>query len=88
MLDGFSDHAFVWIQALRLWNPGQDVVEFKGGMALPASFQVLVSTPDAFKAAQLGSSLLNWSLFGVIVFDEVCTFAGAPLRNPPDNPGL
>lgn len=41
-------------------------------MALPMSFQVLVSTPEAFKAAQRTSPLLKWSAFGVVVFDEVC----------------
>ena len=40
-------------------------------MALPASFHVLVSTPEAFKVAQRGSSLLDWSAFRVVVFDEV-----------------
>lgn len=67
------------LQALRSWNSGQNVAEYKGGMALPASFDVLVSTPDAFKVAQRASSLLSWSAFGVVVFDEVC----AMLQNAP-----
>eukprot|EP00903_Cladosiphon_okamuranus_P013941 g12967.t1 len=58
-------------EALRVWNPGRDVAEYSGGMALPASFHVFVSTPEAFKIAQRSSSLLNWNAFGVVVFDEV-----------------
>lgn len=59
--------------ALRAWT-GLRVAEYKGGMALPRSFDVLVSTPESFKMAQRSgpsSSLLHWDLFRVIVFDEV-----------------
>lgn len=57
-------------QALRSWT-GLDVAEYKGGMSLRETFQVLVSTPDAFKTARRHNSLLEWERFRVVVFDEV-----------------
>lgn len=37
--------------ALRDWTQ-LEVAEFKGGMTLPCSFDVLVATPEAFRMAQ------------------------------------
>lgn len=67
--------------AVRAWT-GLDVAMFRGGLKLPASFDVLVTTPDAFKMAQRRqggggggggdpATLLNWPRFRTVVFDEV-----------------
>ena len=51
-----------------------NVSEFMGGNALPLSFDVLVTTPEAFLVAQevtKHAATLDWSTFGVLVFDEV-----------------
>lgn len=53
------------------------VARYHGGKSLPTSFQVLVSTPEAFKIAQIKEdprgnfSSLAWGSFGLVVFDEV-----------------
>lgn len=60
--------------AIRAWTR-LDVAEFKGGVVLPSSFEVLISTPEAFRIAQIrergASSRIQWSMFRVVVFDEV-----------------
>lgn len=60
--------------AVRSWTR-LNVAEYMGGARLASSFEVLVSTPKAFEAAQLkqegSSNLLSWASFGLVVFDEV-----------------
>lgn len=58
-------------KALRSWT-GLGVVLYKGGHELPKDFDVLMATPDAFRAAQeKGLPLFQWSSFRVVIFDEV-----------------
>ncbi|CAJ1349424.1 unnamed protein product [Effrenium voratum] len=57
-------------QAIRAWTQ-QDVGEYMGGAVLPQRFDILVSTPKAFQIAQAKTSLLAWSQFKLVVFDEV-----------------
>lgn len=47
--------------------------EFMGGMAIPpiSEFDILVSTPDAFRKLQMRQQSFAWSLFSICVFDEV-----------------
>lgn len=66
-------------KALRSWSSrSRRVFEFKGGAELPhniKSFDVLVSTPEAFMAAQeISDTRLDWSAFKAVVFDEVRIF--------------
>lgn len=65
--------------ALRSWT-GLVVAKYRGGVALPGFFNVLVSTPEAFKVAQRRNragtaygtaALLDWGLFSAVIFDEV-----------------
>lgn len=71
--------------ALREWTH-LEVAEFMGGLTLPSSFDVLVTTPEKFRLVQTranagggplpidpesGSSLLQWSAFRIVIFDEV-----------------
>lgn len=60
-------------RALRDWCTDLRVAEFKGGAAVPNvdSFDVLVSTPDAFRRLQCERSAFGWNRFGIAVFDEV-----------------
>lgn len=60
-------------KALRAWlGPHVSVAEFQGGKALPGAFDVLVSTPDAFRQKQQKeSTALGWGSFAAVVFDEV-----------------
>ena len=52
--------------------PTIDVGEFSGESSLPMTFDVLVTTPKAFKIAQSrGVSSLSWKNFNAIIFDEV-----------------
>lgn len=50
-------------KAIRAWTR-LEVAEFKGGVALPSSFDVLVSTPEAFRITQVrdrgASSRIQW----------------------------
>lgn len=66
-------------EALQSWT-GLDVAKYRGGMMMPPSFDVLVTTPEAFRMAQRDaardnyspdSPLLQWEMFRVVVFDEV-----------------
>ncbi|CAM9357549.1 unnamed protein product [Scytosiphon promiscuus] len=60
-------------EALSSWT-GLDVARYRGGVRLPPSFDVLVSTPKAFQVAQRSSdglTSLRWGAFRVVVFDEV-----------------
>lgn len=59
-------------RALRGWT-GLHVVSFKGGDELPrTTFDVLVATAGAFVASQKKQlPLFQWSLFRVVIFDEV-----------------
>ncbi|CAB1117769.1 unnamed protein product [Ectocarpus sp. CCAP 1310/34] len=59
-------------EALGSWT-GLSVTKYMGGAGLPPStFKILVSTPQAFKAAQQnGIGHLQWSAFRVVIFDEV-----------------
>lgn len=66
-------------EALHSWT-GLDVAKYRGGMMMPPSFDVLVTTPEAFRVAQRDaaienyyhdSSFLQWEMFSVVVFDEV-----------------
>lgn len=58
--------------ALRNWTQ-LDVKPYCGGTRLPTSFEVLVSTPKAFEAAQeiFHNEHLQWDMMKTIVFDEV-----------------
>ena len=50
------------------------VKQYCGGMSLPTAFDILVSTPAAFYAAQMkdhSGELLAWSSWDLIVIDEV-----------------
>jgi ERCC4-related helicase len=49
------------------------VAEYHGGKSLPTQFDVLVSTPGAFAAAQMRSAdtSLAWTSFDLLVVDEV-----------------
>ncbi|CAM9514269.1 unnamed protein product [Ectocarpus fasciculatus] len=59
-------------EALGSWT-GLSVAKYRGGAGLPPStFKILVSTPQAFRTAQLnGIEHLQWSAFRVVIFDEV-----------------
>jgi hypothetical protein len=56
--------------AVRSWT-SKKVGEYMGGKALPESFDVLVSTPEAFLNAQASRPTLHWSAFKLVIFDEV-----------------
>jgi hypothetical protein len=56
--------------AVRSWT-GKKVGEYMGSKALPESFDVLVSTPEAFLRAQASRPTLHWSAFKLVIFDEV-----------------
>lgn len=58
--------------AIRAWT-GQRVAEYMGGAKLQQPFDILVSTPDAFRTAQSNETnpSLSWENFGLVVFDEV-----------------
>ena len=56
--------------AVRSWTR-KKVGEYVGGKALPESFDVLVSTPEAFLRAQASRPSLQWSAFKLVIFDEV-----------------
>ena len=52
--------------------PSLTIGKFHGETPLPKAFDVLVTTPKAFDAAQTrGSCALSWRNFKVVVFDEV-----------------
>lgn len=58
-------------EAMADWT-GMRVGQYSGGLALPLSFDILVSTPKAFQVAQSrGMKTLAWSSFRLVVFDEV-----------------
>lgn len=82
-------------EALRAWT-GLDVYKYRGGLALPTSFDILVTTPEAFKTAQCrhegtrcsgssgsgGSSYhLQWPAFRAVIFDEVSRWGASPRLN-------
>lgn len=50
-----------------------NVCPFSGGLSLPSSFDILVTTPMAFKSAQSDPEnvALQWSSLRCVVFDEV-----------------
>ena len=51
---------------------GLSVAEYMGGAAVPAAFQVLVSTPAAFISLNASSNpKFRYETFGCIIFDEV-----------------
>ena len=60
-------------KALKTWIGSCNVAEYMGGVSCPeATFDVLVSTPQAFLMLQQTElSLFNWSNFWLTVFDEV-----------------
>ena len=61
-------------RAIRDWCTGLSVAEFMGHAAVPAydSFDVLVSTPEAFRRLQLRDKAnFGWPHFRICVFDEV-----------------
>ena len=58
--------------AIRAWT-GLRVAEYYGGQHMNHDFEVIVSTPKAFEAAQARDpdGLLAWSSFRLVAFDEV-----------------
>lgn len=61
-------------RALREWCTQLRVVEFMGRAAVPTreSYDVLVSTPEAFRRLQLRDNAnFGWTHFAICVFDEV-----------------
>lgn len=62
-------------------HTGLRVCEYMGGLQMPATFDVLVSTPDAFRKAQAtsGSPHISWPVFNLVVYDEVSTVASPQL---------
>lgn len=59
-------------QALAEWT-GMNVEPYCGAMALPRSFDILVSTPKAFELAQTkpANKHFQWGALRTVVFDEV-----------------
>ena len=50
-----------------------NVKEYKGGISVPCipAFDILVSTPEAFRRLQTKEPKFGWSLFSICIFDEV-----------------
>lgn len=59
-------------KALRLWTRLR-VSEFMGSLKDPVkrNFDILVSTPEAFRMLQMRDRAFDWGTFGLCVFDEV-----------------
>ncbi|CAN8065644.1 unnamed protein product [Agarophyton chilense] len=60
-------------QSLALSNhmPHVVVAQLHGGKNLNPHWQIIVSTPSAFRAAQCVDDALQWKHFNTVVFDEV-----------------
>ena len=59
-------------RAVRDWCPQLTVKEFMGGATAPTdSFDVLVSTPEAFRRLKMRDSRFAWCTIAICVFDEV-----------------
>jgi ERCC4-related helicase len=58
-------------RAVRGWCSELRVDEYMSTLAVPAAFDVLVSTPEAFRRLQMRDTRFAWPRFSIIVFDEV-----------------
>jgi len=58
-------------QAVREWCGTLRISEFMGGAATPSNYEVLVSTPEAFRQLQMRDDSFSWVTFAICVFDEV-----------------
>jgi len=57
-------------RAVRGWCKELHVAEFMSTLTPPSSFDVLVSTPDAFRRLQLRDARFSWERCCICVFDE------------------
>lgn len=58
-------------QVVEKWCIGAAVGIYHGGSTVPNTFQVLVSTPQAFRSLQARKGGYEWSAFGLVIYDEV-----------------
>lgn len=58
-------------QVVEKWCIGAAVEMYHGGAAVPNTFQVLVSTPQAFRSLQARKGGYEWSAFCLVIYDEV-----------------
>jgi len=57
--------------AVQNWCSDLFVAQYQGGLAVPTAFDILVSTPEAFRLLQMRNVSFAWSRFAICVFDEV-----------------
>jgi hypothetical protein len=57
--------------SIRSWCTDLQVDEYMGGLQLPTTVHILVSTPQAYLQAQIANEHIHPHTFGLVVFDEV-----------------